>query len=130
VLDSLRPMTRGRLACLFGCGGDRDRTKRPIMGGIAVRLADRVFLTSDNPRTEDPLAILAEIRAGMGDAAKVEVIADRREAIRKALGSLGDGDCLLIAGKGHEDYQILGKEKKHFSDQEEIASWAGGRRGA
>jgi UDP-N-acetylmuramoyl-L-alanyl-D-glutamate--2,6-diaminopimelate ligase len=130
VLASLRPMTEGRLACLFGCGGDRDRTKRPIMGGIAVRLADRVFLTSDNPRTEDPQAILAEILAGMGDRSRVEVVADRRRAIREALGSLAAGDCLLVAGKGHEDYQIVGAEKRHFSDQEEIASWAGGGRGA
>jgi UDP-N-acetylmuramoyl-L-alanyl-D-glutamate--2,6-diaminopimelate ligase len=130
VLKSLRPMTRGTLACLFGCGGDRDRTKRPIMGGLAVDLADAVFLTSDNPRTEDPQAILQEILAGMKDKAKVTVDADRRGAIRKALGSLKAGDCLLIAGKGHEDYQILGKEKKHFSDQEEIASWVGERRGA
>lgn len=131
VLASLRPLTPGRLACLFGCGGDRDRTKRPIMGAIAVRLADRVFLTSDNPRTEDPQAILSEIRAGMAaGGAQVTEIADRREAIRQALGSLGAGDCLLIAGKGHEDYQILGREKRHFSDQEEIAAWTGGERGA
>ena len=131
VLASLRPLTPGRLVCLFGCGGDRDRTKRPIMGGLAVRLADRVFLTSDNPRTEDPQAILAEIRAGMaGGHAEVTEVADRREAIRRALASLGDGDCLLIAGKGHEDYQILGKEKKHFSDQEEIAAWMEGGHGA
>lgn len=131
VLASLRPLTPGRLVCLFGCGGDRDRTKRPIMGAIAVRLADRVYLTSDNPRTEDPKAILAEIRAGMAEGgAKVAEVADRREAIRQALGSLGGGDCLLIAGKGHEDYQILGKVKQHFSDQEEIAAWMGGKGGA
>jgi UDP-N-acetylmuramoyl-L-alanyl-D-glutamate--2,6-diaminopimelate ligase len=130
VLHSLRPLTPGRLVCLFGCGGDRDRTKRPIMGGIAARLADRVFLTSDNPRTEDPGAILEEILGGMEERDKVRVNADRREAIREALDSLGAGDCLLVAGKGHEDYQILGTEKRHFSDQEEIASWMEGRRGA
>jgi UDP-N-acetylmuramoyl-L-alanyl-D-glutamate--2,6-diaminopimelate ligase len=130
VLKSLRPLTSGTLACLFGCGGDRDRTKRPIMGGLAVELADKVFLTSDNPSTEDPEAILQEVLAGMKDRAKVMVNADRREAIRQALGSLKAGDCLLIAGKGHEDYQILGKVKTHFSDQEEIASWAEGRHGA
>lgn len=130
VLTSLRPMTTGKLACLFGCGGDRDRTKRPIMGGIAVTLADRVFLTSDNPRTEEPKAILEEILDGMQDRAKVEVVADRKQAIKRALGSLNAGDCLLIAGKGHEDYQILGKEKRHFSDQEEIASWMGAPHGA
>lgn len=130
VLHSLRPLTPGRLVCLFGCGGDRDRTKRPIMGGIAARLADRVFLTSDNPRTEDPGAILEEILGGIGGKDKVRVNADRREAIREALDSLGAGDCLLVAGKGHEDYQILGTEKRHFSDQEEIAAWMEGRRGA
>jgi UDP-N-acetylmuramoyl-L-alanyl-D-glutamate--2,6-diaminopimelate ligase len=126
VLLSLRPLTSGKLLCLFGCGGDRDRTKRPIMGGIAVERADMVFLTSDNPRTEDPLAILAEVAAGMKDKSKASIIPDRREAIRAALGSLDAGDCLLIAGKGHEDYQIIGKEKRHFSDQEEILAWTKG----
>jgi UDP-N-acetylmuramoyl-L-alanyl-D-glutamate--2,6-diaminopimelate ligase len=130
VLASLRPLTAGRLACLFGCGGDRDRTKRPIMGSIAVELADKVFLTSDNPRTEDAGAILQEILAGMKDRSRVEVEADRRQAIAEALGSLGAGDCLLVAGKGHEDYQIIGKEKRHFSDQEEILAWMGKRGGA
>jgi UDP-N-acetylmuramoyl-L-alanyl-D-glutamate--2,6-diaminopimelate ligase len=81
-------------------------------------------LTSDNPRTEDPEAILAEVAAGMRDRSKAEIIADRREAIRAGLAGLGKGDCLLIAGKGHEDYQIVGKEKRHFSDQEEILAWA------
>jgi UDP-N-acetylmuramoyl-L-alanyl-D-glutamate--2,6-diaminopimelate ligase len=124
ILLSLRPLTPGKLVCLFGCGGDRDRTKRPIMGGIAVARADRAVLTSDNPRTEDPEAILAEVAAGMRDRSKAEIIADRREAIRAGLAGLGKGDCLLIAGKGHEDYQIVGKEKRHFSDQEEILAWA------
>jgi UDP-N-acetylmuramoyl-L-alanyl-D-glutamate--2,6-diaminopimelate ligase len=124
ILLSLRPLTPGKLVCLFGCGGDRDRTKRPIMGGIAVARADRAVLTSDNPRTEDPQAILAEVAAGMRDRSKAEIIADRREAIRAGLAGLGAGDCLLVAGKGHEDYQIIGKEKRHFSDQEEILAWA------
>ena len=130
VLMSLRPMTKGNLVCLFGCGGDRDRTKRPIMGNIAVTLADRVCLTSDNPRTEDPKAILEEIQGGIKDKGRVTVLADRKQSIKAALDSLREGDCLLIAGKGHEDYQILGKEKRHFSDQEEILSWAEARRGA
>jgi UDP-N-acetylmuramoyl-L-alanyl-D-glutamate--2,6-diaminopimelate ligase len=124
ILISLRPLTPGKLVCLFGCGGDRDRTKRPIMGGIAVARADRAVLTSDNPRTEDPQAILAEVAAGMNDRSKAAIIADRREAIRAALASLGKDDCLLVAGKGHEDYQIIGKEKRHFSDREEILAWA------
>jgi UDP-N-acetylmuramoyl-L-alanyl-D-glutamate--2,6-diaminopimelate ligase len=127
VLQSLRPLTPGRLVCLFGCGGDRDRTKRPLMGGIAERLADRVVLTSDNPRSEKPEAILEEIRGGMGHPEKSEVEADRRKAIRAALSALAPGDCLLVAGKGHEDYQILGSERRHFSDQEEIIAWAGER---
>ncbi len=127
VLMSLRPLTKGRLVCLFGCGGDRDRTKRPIMGGIAAERADKAFLTSDNPRNEDPRAILAEVAAGIRERAKVSIVPDRREAIRLALESLDENDCLLIAGKGHEDYQIIGKEKKHFSDQEEILAWAAGK---
>lgn len=126
VLLSLRPLTKGRLVCLFGCGGDRDRTKRPIMGGIAVERADKVFLTSDNPRSENPDSILAEVAAGMKDRTKATIVPDRREAIRAALDSLDEDDCLLIAGKGHEDYQIIGKEKRHFSDQEEILAWVEG----
>jgi UDP-N-acetylmuramoyl-L-alanyl-D-glutamate--2,6-diaminopimelate ligase len=123
VLASLRPLTPGRLLVVFGCGGDRDRGKRPIMGEIAERLADQVILTSDNPRSEAPEAILAEIRSGMRNPAAARVLTDRREAIRNGLESLSAGDCLLVAGKGHEDYQILGTGKIHFRDQEEIAAW-------
>jgi UDP-N-acetylmuramoyl-L-alanyl-D-glutamate--2,6-diaminopimelate ligase len=123
VLLSLRDLTQGRLHCLFGCGGDRDRGKRPLMGEIAGRLADHVLLTSDNPRGEDPEAILAEIRAGMAEPGTARVMPDRREAICEGLQALSPGDCLLIAGKGHEDYQIIGSERRHFSDREEIAAW-------
>jgi UDP-N-acetylmuramoyl-L-alanyl-D-glutamate--2,6-diaminopimelate ligase len=123
VLSSLKSLTPGKLFCVFGCGGDRDRTKRPIMGGIAEASADRVFLTSDNPRTEEPQAILKEILVGIKDLARIKVVPDRREAINLALDSVAAGDCLLIAGKGHEDYQILGRLKQHFSDQEEIRAW-------
>jgi UDP-N-acetylmuramoyl-L-alanyl-D-glutamate--2,6-diaminopimelate ligase len=123
VLASLRPLTPGRLLVVFGCGGDRDRGKRPIMGEIAERLADQVILTNDNPRSETPEAILAEIRSGMRNPAAARVLPDRREAIRNGLESLTAGDCLLVAGKGHEDYQILGSGKIHFRDQEEIAAW-------
>lgn len=130
VLLSLRPLTKGRLVCLFGCGGDRDRTKRPLMGGIAVDRADRAYLTSDNPRTENPDTILSEVASGMKDRSKAVILPDRREAIRAALDSLREGDCLLIAGKGHEDYQIIGKEKRHFSDQEEIRAWMDGKSGS
>lgn len=123
VLESLRPLTPGRLHVVFGCGGDRDRGKRSLMGEIAERLADRVVLTSDNPRGENPDAILADIRGGMRNPETAEVIADRRDAIRAGLAGVRAGDCLLVAGKGHEDYQIVGAERRHFSDQEEIAAW-------
>ncbi len=129
VLASLRPLTPGKLQVVFGCGGDRDRGKRAIMGEIAERLADRVILTSDNPRSEDPGAILAAIQAGMRDPSAARVVADRRAAIRDGLAQLTDGDCILIAGKGHEDYQILSTGKIHFRDQEEIAAYMATRTG-
>jgi len=121
--NSLRPLASGRLWCVFGCGGNRDRTKRPLMGGIAERLADRVVLTNDNPRNEAPVEILAEIRRGMTRPDEAFLMEDRRAAIRHALGALARGDCLLIAGKGHENYQITGPARTHFSDQEEIGKW-------
>lgn len=124
VLQSLRALTPGRLSVVFGCGGDRDRGKRPLMGAIAERLADRAILTSDNPRGEDPEFILGQIRDGMNKPEAATVIADRRDAIREGLRGLGEGDCLLVAGKGHEAYQIVGAERLHFSDQEEIARWS------
>ena len=117
ALDTLRPFTRGRLVVVFGCGGDRDRGKRPMMGEIAGRLADDVIVTDDNPRTEDAAAIREEILAAVPNARE---IGSRAEAISVAVGELGDGDVLLVAGKGHEDYQIVGKEKRHFSDHEEV----------
>ncbi len=123
VLNSLRSLTRGRLWCVFGCGGNRDRGKRPLMGGIAERLADRVVLTNDNPRDEAPAEILAEIRKGMAHPESAEAEEDRAVALRRCLEKLGAGDCLLVAGKGHENYQIVGTKRRHFSDQEEIASW-------
>jgi UDP-N-acetylmuramoyl-L-alanyl-D-glutamate--2,6-diaminopimelate ligase len=118
VLATARGLCRGRLSTVFGCGGDRDRTKRPIMGAIAERMADRAWLTSDNPRTENPSAIIADVRAGMVTD-KFVVVEDRAEAIAKACAALNPGDWLVIAGKGHEDYQIVGKTKHHFDDREE-----------
>jgi len=118
VLMTARSLCRGTLSTVFGCGGDRDRTKRPIMGHIAETLADKAWLTSDNPRTENPLDIIEDVRAGM-KTKKFEVVADRAEAIEKACAALQDGDWLVIAGKGHEDYQIVGKTKHHFDDREE-----------
>lgn len=120
ILSAVREVTSGRLLAVFGCGGDRDRKKRPLMGEVAGRLADLVIVTSDNPRTEDPLAIIAEIEPGVkGTGREYQVEPDRRQAIRRALSLARPGDAVVIAGKGHEDYQILGKDKVHFDDVEE-----------
>lgn len=108
----------GRLWCVFGCGGDRDSGKRPLMGAIAERMADRVIVTDDNPRTEDPRRIVQEILAGMHQPQAATVIRDRRAAIVHALAEARAGDVVLIAGKGHEDYQIIGTERLPFSDRE------------
>jgi UDP-N-acetylmuramoyl-L-alanyl-D-glutamate--2,6-diaminopimelate ligase len=142
VLGALRPLTRGKIITVFGCGGDRDRGKRPLMGEIAARLSDVVVVTSDNPRTEEPGVILSEVENGVKKT-RLErlsestlktrsgycVEADRREAIRIALSAAAPGDAVLIAGKGHEDYQILGTTKIHFDDREaareELAQRAG-----
>ncbi|NLF15660.1 MAG: UDP-N-acetylmuramoyl-L-alanyl-D-glutamate--2,6-diaminopimelate ligase [Lentisphaerae bacterium] len=120
VLRAVRTLSPRRVLLVFGCGGDRDRTKRPRMGAVAARLADRVFVTSDNPRSEDPERILADILAGLpADAAPV-VLADRREAIRAALAEARSGDLVLIAGKGHEPYQEIQGVKHPFSDLDEV----------
>lgn len=119
LLKAARPFIPGRMICVFGCGGDRDRTKRPIMGKIAAQLADVAVVTSDNPRTEDPERILQDILAGIPDTVEPMVIGDRAEAIRRAIHLAQPGDGVLIAGKGHEDYQILGTEKIHFDDREQ-----------
>ena len=122
VLRTLRPVTKGRLIALFGCGGDRDRAKRPIMGKIAAELADICVVTSDNPRTEEPMAIIREILAGMGEGrAQIEVIEDREAAIAWAIDKAAPGDVILLAGKGHEDYQVVGKEKRHMDEREIVA---------
>ena len=121
VLVTLRDVAPERqLICLFGCGGDRDKTKRPEMAQVAARLADRLVVTSDNCRTEDPEAILNDIRAGLDweGLAKAVFITDRREAIRTAILTAPEGATILLAGKGHEDYQIIGHEKLHFDEKE------------
>jgi UDP-N-acetylmuramoyl-L-alanyl-D-glutamate--2,6-diaminopimelate ligase len=123
ALRTLRPLTRGRLIVLFGCGGDRDAGKRPIMGRLAAELADVAYVTSDNPRTEDPAAIVADVVAGMGTAPRHEIV-DRRAAIVAALADARPEDTLLLAGKGHETYQVLGTEKLPF-DEREIVRAAG-----
>ncbi|MEA5509100.1 UDP-N-acetylmuramoyl-L-alanyl-D-glutamate--2,6-diaminopimelate ligase [Crocosphaera sp. UHCC 0190] len=119
LLKAARPFIRGKIICVFGCGGDRDRTKRPLMGKISAELADISVVTSDNPRTEDPQVILADILTGITQSAEPLVISDRAEAIDTAIQQAKPGDGVLIAGKGHEDYQILGTEKIHFDDREE-----------
>ena len=121
VLTALRPLTRGRLRVVFGCGGDRDPTKRPRMAKVAGRLADDIYVTSDNPRTEDPRAIINQIVGGFGTTAAGQFLVepDRRAAIERAITDAGPGDVVLIAGKGHENYQIVGTEKHHFDDVEE-----------
>lgn len=119
LLKAARPFIPGRMICVFGCGGDRDRTKRPKMGAIAANLSDWAVVTSDNPRTEDPERILQDILAGIPETTNPTVIGDRAEAIRTAILQAQPGDGVLIAGKGHEDYQILGTEKVHFDDREQ-----------
>ena len=121
VLRALRPLTRGRLRVVFGCGGDRDRTKRPRMAAVAERLADDLYVTSDNPRTEDPAAILRDIVAGLKKPPRLAE-PDRRAAIRAAVADAEPADVVLVAGKGHEDYQIIGETRHHFDDREEAAA--------
>jgi UDP-N-acetylmuramoyl-L-alanyl-D-glutamate--2,6-diaminopimelate ligase len=122
VLVTARKLTRGRLGVVFGCGGDRDRGKRPLMGEIAARLADRVWITSDNPRSERPQTIIDEILAGArrvsGDPERCATLPDRQNAIRSALRWARRDDSIVIAGKGHETYQIVGAEVLPFDDRE------------
>jgi UDP-N-acetylmuramoyl-L-alanyl-D-glutamate--2,6-diaminopimelate ligase len=142
LLGAVRPLTEKRLITVFGCGGDRDRGKRPLMGEIAARLSDVVVITSDNPRTETPEKILFEIEAGIRQTKLNKVMetalennsgywveADRRKAIRLALAVAAPGDAVLIAGKGHEDYQILGDARIHFDDREVAREELAGRIG-
>jgi UDP-N-acetylmuramoyl-L-alanyl-D-glutamate--2,6-diaminopimelate ligase len=119
LLKAARPFIQGRMICVFGCGGDRDRTKRPKMGKIGAELADVAVVTSDNPRTEDPERIIQDILEGIPETVEPLVISDRATAIRTAILDAKPGDGVLIAGKGHEDYQILGTEKIHFDDREQ-----------
>ena len=110
----------GKLICVFGCGGDRDSTKRPIMGRIAAQYADSIIITSDNPRSEDPNQIISDILTGLSSLEKVIIEADRAEAIKKAIQLANSADIVLIAGKGHENYQIFKNKTIHFDDAEEV----------
>jgi len=120
LLRTVKGLTKGQLLVLFGCGGDRDQGKRPEMGKVASLLADRIFLTEDNPRGEDPQRIIDQIMQGIKSKEKVEIIIDRKEGIKKALSMAKKGDSLVLAGKGHEDYQIKKGRKTHFSDKETV----------
>ena len=122
VLKTLRDHCRGRLWCVFGCGGDRDQGKRPQMGAIAARFADKVVLTDDNPRHEAAQKIIDDIRVGVVDERNVTVIRDRRAAIRYSIGHATQSDVVLVAGKGHEMYQHVGDEKIPFSDRAQVAA--------
>jgi UDP-N-acetylmuramoyl-L-alanyl-D-glutamate--2,6-diaminopimelate ligase len=126
ALAALREHCAGRLWCVFGCGGDRDPGKRPLMGGVVERLADVALVTDDNPRSENGDAIVADILRGFADRAAVRVIRDRAEAIRTALSEAQPADVVLIAGKGHEDYQIYGTERRAFSDRTVVLDVLGG----
>ena len=119
---------RGKIITVFGCGGDRDRSKRPQMGRIASEMSDITIVTSDNPRKEDPLAIILEICAGIHTPATVQTEPDRRLAIARALAMAGPGDVVLIAGKGHEEYQVVGTTKTHLDDREEVHAFIRGQR--
>ncbi|WP_438307367.1 UDP-N-acetylmuramoyl-L-alanyl-D-glutamate--2,6-diaminopimelate ligase [Pseudomonas guariconensis] len=127
VLEALRPHAHGRLLCLFGCGGDRDRGKRPLMAEVAERLADRVLVTDDNPRTEDPQRIFDDIRPGFAKPADVEFVAGRGDAIAHLIATAAADDVIVLAGKGHEDYQEINGERHDFSDlveaEKALAAW-------
>ena len=120
ILQAVRGFARGRVIVVFGCGGDRDKTKRPQMGGIAGKLADLAVVTSDNPRTENPLAIIQDILAGMEGMENFIVVPDRRKAIQETLSLARKDDVVVLAGKGQETYQIIGQEKRHFDEREII----------
>jgi UDP-N-acetylmuramoyl-L-alanyl-D-glutamate--2,6-diaminopimelate ligase len=122
ALKTVRGLTSGHLICVFGCGGDRDASKRPLMGRVAQALADHVILTTDNPRHEEPRAIVDGILAGMESGSSVETVADRATAIARAIELARPGDSVLIAGKGHEEYQIFGDERRPFSDAQAARS--------
>ena len=126
IIDAFVGTVKGKVITLIGCGGDRDPKKRPLMGNIAATKSDYVVFTSDNPRTEDPQKIMDDILAGV-ETNNYEVELDRRKAIVKALDMIKDDDIVLILGKGHEDYQILGREKTHFDDAEEVRKYAEGK---
>jgi UDP-N-acetylmuramoyl-L-alanyl-D-glutamate--2,6-diaminopimelate ligase len=126
ALEAVRDHSCGQIWCVFGCGGDRDRGKRGSMGAVAASLADYSVVTDDNPRSEDPQQIIADILAGMGSDAGIQVVRDRKKAIDVAIRSAGTDDVVLIAGKGHELTQLAGGRKRAFSDSAVARSALGG----
>ncbi len=127
ALEALRPLVSGRLTVVFGAGGDRDRAKRPLMARAVAKAADYAIVTSDNPRTEDPAAIVEEIVAGMPPGFPFETCVDRREAIARALDGARAGDLVLLAGKGHETCQVIGTEKVPFDERLIVQELVGSR---
>jgi len=125
VLITLKSIPHKKIITVFGCGGDRDKTKRPLMGKVAEDYSNHVILTNDNPRTEDPLNIISDIEKGFTNKNKYIIEPDREKAIKKAIEMADEGDIILVAGKGHEDYQIIGNQKIHFSDKEVILKYLG-----
>jgi UDP-N-acetylmuramoyl-L-alanyl-D-glutamate--2,6-diaminopimelate ligase len=123
VLQALRRHCRGKLWCVFGCGGDRDRGKRPQMGAIAAQYADRVVITDDNPRTEPVAQIVADIIAGIAQHDHVQVQHGRQQAVLEVLNSAQAGDVVLLAGKGHEDYQVIGQQSLPYNERALVAEW-------
>jgi UDP-N-acetylmuramoyl-L-alanyl-D-glutamate--2,6-diaminopimelate ligase len=129
VLATLKPLCEGKLIVVFGCGGDRDKTKRPRMARVAETLADTIVVTSDNPRSEDPKAIIDDIIGGFArpDSPTINVEPERAQAIALAIDRAQPNDVVVIAGKGHETYQIIGDQRLHFSDKEVALECLGGR---
>ncbi len=125
ALQAARLHCAGKLWCVFGCGGDRDKGKRPLMGAIAEEFADVVVVTDDNPRTEEPRAIINDILAGMLDAGYAKVMEGRAEAVTCAVMQAKENDVVLVAGKGHEDYQIVGNQRLDYSDRVTVARLLG-----
>jgi UDP-N-acetylmuramoyl-L-alanyl-D-glutamate--2,6-diaminopimelate ligase len=125
ALEAARLHCQGQLWCVFGCGGDRDKGKRPLMGGIAEQFADRVVITDDNPRTEEPRAIINDILTGLLDAGQALVIHGRAEAVTSAIMQAQAQDVVLVAGKGHEDYQLVGNRRLDYSDRTTVARLLG-----
>jgi len=119
VISALRPLVKGKIIVIFGCGGERDKLKRPLMGKVVTELADYAIITSDNPRSENPVQIIKDIQQGI-QKSNYCLVPGRYQAIRKGISLVNKGDCLLIAGKGHENYQILKKRVLKFSDRKAV----------